>query len=151
MKPFFSHPFTHLLIRLILGGLFIYAAVNKIADPYQFANDIRNYNLLPYYLINITALFMPWLELYCGLFLIAGLFVRAGSTLIGLMLVVFIMAIISAILRGLDIECGCYGELAIASRVGIKKVIEDVILLVMALYLYLSKTPPWALDHWLKD
>ena len=151
MKGLFSHPITHLMIRLILGGLFIYAAVYKIADPYQFANDIRNYDLLPYYLVNLMALFLPWLELYCGLFLIVGLFVRTGSTLIGLMLVVFIIAIISAILRGLDIECGCYGEMATASRVGLKKVLEDVILLAMAFYLFWDQSSQWAIDDWLKD
>ena len=97
------------LSRLASGGVFIYASVHKILYPALFARDIYNYQLLPDAWINPLAIYLPWLELFCGLALISVRPLRGGAALlIGGMLVAFIAAIISAMARGLDIHCGCF-------------------------------------------
>ena len=97
-----------LCARLILGAVFIYASIDKTLHPADFAQAVYNYQILPDFLINLTAVILPWLELILGLFLVMGLF-REGSVLIvtGL-LVIFLGAMIFNLARGLDIHCGCF-------------------------------------------
>jgi len=94
--------------RLLLGIVFIYAASGKIGDPADFAQAIANYQILPSGWINPTALFLPWLELVCGLGLITGICKQASALLVTLMLGVFTAALAYAAYRGLDIHCGCF-------------------------------------------
>jgi uncharacterized membrane protein YphA (DoxX/SURF4 family) len=103
MEGFFA-----LVARLILGAVFMYASIDKILHPAAFAEAVYNYQILPDYLINLTAIILPWLELVLGIVLVIGLF-RGGSVLIvtGL-LVVFLGAMIFNLARGLDIYCGCF-------------------------------------------
>jgi uncharacterized membrane protein YphA (DoxX/SURF4 family) len=115
--------------RLILGVVFIYASLEKIQNPAGFAQAIYNYRMVPEALINIMAIVLPWLELICGILIIVGVFVRGSALLIGAMLAVFIVALSSAILRGLDISCGCFtleGGRGIAG----KTLVEDILLMV---------------------
>ena len=127
-----------ILFRIILGFIFIYAAMDKIVDPFTFAVDIRNYELTPEIITNIMALTLPWIELFCGLFLILGIFPRTVAFMICTMLIVFILAISMAMLRGLNIDCGCYHTTGNSAKIGFKKLIEDFILLFMAGYLFIS-------------
>jgi uncharacterized membrane protein YphA (DoxX/SURF4 family) len=94
--------------RLLLGIVFLNAAVGKIGDPAAFAIAIANYQILPPAWINPTALFLPWLELVCGLGLMTGFCKHASTLLVTLMLVVFSAALAYAAYRGLDIHCGCF-------------------------------------------
>ena len=105
-----SNKYSVLTIRLILGIVFIWAAIHKIAHPADFAQDIYNYRMLPHTFINFMALTLPWLEIICGVLIILGIFVRGSALLIGFMLFIFIIAISFALLRGLDISCGCFSS-----------------------------------------
>ena|SRR3972149_3211987 len=133
MLKFVSNKYMTLIFRLILGIVFIIASFDKIISPADFASSIRNYRILPLSVINIMALIMPWLELFCGIFLILGVFIRTSSFLILLMLIVFSIAILSAILRGLDIDCGCFKNSVMASKAGWSKFFEDILMILMAL------------------
>jgi uncharacterized membrane protein YphA (DoxX/SURF4 family) len=126
-----------LLFRIIVGLVFIFAAVPKIGDPFGFSINIRNYHLLPASLTNIAAIVLPWIELYAGLFIILGIYIRACSFLFMLLLGVFIFAIASAMWRGFDISCGCFYISQDMAKVGIQRIIEDVLLFVMALQIYI--------------
>lgn len=97
-------------VRVILGGVFIYAAVPKIADPVAFAGSVANYQLLPYFWNYVAAAVLPFLELICGILLVTGYRVRTGAFLIALLNLAFIAALASAIARGLDIDCGCFRQ-----------------------------------------
>ena len=97
-----------LCARLILGAVFIYASIDKIAHPEAFAKAVYNYQILPGFLINLTAIILPWLELILGLFLIIGLFREGSAFIVTLLLIVFFVAIIFNLARGLDIHCGCF-------------------------------------------
>ncbi|MDZ7370398.1 MAG: DoxX family membrane protein [candidate division KSB1 bacterium] len=122
-----------LILRLILGVIFIWAAVGKIFDPAQFAENIDNYRLLPYFLTTLTAAILPWLELICGLLLILGRKVAAASLIIIVLNCIFILAIGSAVARGLDIDCGCFSA---GSKVGWVRLIEDFALLAVAVVIW---------------
>ena len=97
-----------LVLRWSLGALFIYASLYKISSPGAFAHQIYNYKILPPWAINPSALVMPWLQLLCGLALILNKGVKGASFCILGMLVVFNVAVASALIRGLDISCGCF-------------------------------------------
>ena len=77
------------LIRLVLAAVFIYAGVIKIANPSGFVENIDNYQILPYLLVTIVALILPWVEVITGLALIFGRWLHGASTLIILMNVVW--------------------------------------------------------------
>ncbi len=103
-----SNRFVFLAIRIVLGVVFIWASIDKIAHPAGFAEAIYNYRMLPYWTINLMAIMMPWLELFCGILLIVGVLWRGSAFMIGVLLAVFIVALSSALIRGLDISCGCF-------------------------------------------
>jgi putative oxidoreductase len=97
-------------VRILLGAIFIYAALLKIADPVAFAGSVAAYKILPYFASYLTAAVLPFVELTCGLLLVCGYRVRGGALIIGAMNLVFIIALSTAILRGLDIDCGCFKQ-----------------------------------------
>jgi putative oxidoreductase len=98
------------VIGIIIGAFFMYAGAVKIIDPVEFARDIDNYKTLPWALGVWLALYLPWLEILCGLGLITGVLYRGGVFILTALMIVFIVASIVAKARGLDISCGCFGH-----------------------------------------
>ncbi|MBU5614253.1 MauE/DoxX family redox-associated membrane protein [Geomonas azotofigens] len=103
-------PMIPLALRIALGAIFIYAAIPKIADPVAFAGSVAAYRILPYFWSYVTAAVLPFLELACGVLLICGIRVRSGALIIGALNVVFMAALSAAMVRGLDIDCGCFRQ-----------------------------------------
>jgi uncharacterized membrane protein YphA (DoxX/SURF4 family) len=97
-------------LRLAIGGLFIYAGAAKAANPARFAFNIDSYQLLPMPSVAALALYLPWLEIACGLSLIVRRLDRGAIALLLAMLAIFIAAAASAAARGIDISCGCFGS-----------------------------------------
>jgi uncharacterized membrane protein YphA (DoxX/SURF4 family) len=98
------------VIAIIIGGIFIYAGAVKVVDPIEFARDIDNYKMLPWQMGVGLALYLPWLEIFCGLALIARVLYRGGVFILTALMVPFIVVTIIAKARGLDISCGCFGH-----------------------------------------
>ena len=99
----------HLLIsRLVLGGIFTYASFDKILHPFEFAEVVYNYQLLPDVLVNIVSLFLPWLELIVGLSLITGIWLHGAVLTCNALLLIFFTTLVFNMARGLDIDCGCF-------------------------------------------
>jgi uncharacterized membrane protein YphA (DoxX/SURF4 family) len=125
------------LLAIALGLIFVYAAVPKILEVDHFARDVRNYRILPVWSHHIVALWLPWMELLAGICIVSGMWKRAGTIVILGLLSVFSAGLISAVVRGLDIDCGCYGntvtELARAHRVGLARILENFAMMVVAL------------------
>ena len=96
------------LSRIIFGGIFIYASLDKITHPFEFARAIHNYQILPDIFVFITAAILPWIELITGIFLVAGIFPRTSSILLSALLGIFTIALGINTLRGLDVSCGCF-------------------------------------------
>ncbi len=126
-------------LRFIVGGVFIWAGILKILDPLEFAQGIDNYRAFPRFISFFLALVLPWLEVICGSFLIFGLFRKASAFLVSCFLAGFLLLVTSAILRGLDIDCGCFGSLS--RKVDYKLIVADSLLLFFSLnILFLRKS-----------
>ena len=132
------HPMFILFVRIVLGIIFIAASIDKIIDPASFARDIANYHVVPYGLENMIAIFLPWLELFIGLSLIFGFMVDGASLISGVLLILFILIIFQATMRGFNIECGC--GLKEGDLVGWRKIFEDIVFLLGAYLVYKRKT-----------
>src|ERR1700732_1426904 len=107
---FFRSNIAWRVVDLIIGGIFIYAGVIKVWDPIGFANDIDNYKILPWAVGVRLAFYLPWLEIFCGLALIARRLYLGGLSILTALISIFIVATVAAKVRGLDITCGCFGH-----------------------------------------
>jgi len=144
MKKFLGIDGLFLFLRIVLGCIFIYASFYKIESPGAFAHQIYNYKLLPPWAINPLAITLPWLQLFCGVALLFGWAKKAASFWILLMILVFQGAVASALIRGLNISCGCFksgGAPATWTTFG-----RDSLLLLLAAgnFLYSLKRRPYA-------
>ncbi len=97
-------------IRLGLGAVFIYAGFIKIREPAAFAGSVAAYQVLPYFFNYLVAATLPWVELLSGMLLITGYRIKAAAAIIAGMNAVFIILLASTIVRGLDIDCGCFRQ-----------------------------------------
>lgn len=127
------------LARLAMAGIFIYASLDKIAQPAAFAKDVYNYQILPDALINLTALVLPWLELFLGLCLLAGIWLPGAVLAVNGLLVVFLAALLFNTTRGLDINCGCFSTGAEAAAMSTTYyLIRDIAFLVIGAFLFVG-------------
>lgn len=127
MKNLFSNIYLLLLIRLVLGFIFIYAGAEKISDLEAFAISISNYRLLPVSTLNFFAITLPWIELVAGVLMVFGIAVKENSSIVFSMLIIFTIAIIISLFRGLSIDCGCFGK---GSQIGLLKLGENTLMII---------------------
>ncbi len=129
-----------LLCRLIVGGVFIYASLDKLTHPQAFATVIHNYHLVPYALLHPVALLLPMVEFVLGSALVVGVGRRGAALLAALLTLVFMGGIASALSRGLDISCGCFNT-AGGHAVGLSLLWRDLGLLLLCLPPLLLRNP----------
>jgi uncharacterized membrane protein YphA (DoxX/SURF4 family) len=139
------NPYLLLVFRLVLAGVFLYAAFQKIDKPLAFADEIRMYRILdvgaPLY---IAAIVLPWIELLCGLSLLTGIFLRGSALILLVLNAVFLVAVSIRTFGVMSEEgiaftkvyfdCGCgFGE-----TYAWKKLAEDAFFLLFSLALLLA-------------
>jgi uncharacterized membrane protein YphA (DoxX/SURF4 family) len=140
----------NLILRLILGGIFLASAVVKIwnvqvshahaiqfshvPDLAIFARDVTSYHVPPRELANLVAITLPWIELLAGGLLVCGIWKQASALVITALMIVFLAAIGWAVAHGYDIRCGCFGTVD-ARRVGFTALAQDTALLAIAMWL----------------
>ena len=100
------------LLDFLIAAVFIYAGALKVLDPRGFAIDIDNYKILPWPIVVAFAFYLPWLEIFCGLALVARKFYGGGLSILTALVAVFIVAGVFAKARGIDISCGCFGHVS---------------------------------------
>ncbi len=105
---FLTHRAVLRLVGICIGGIFIYASLDKIAHPDRFADVVNDYQMLPLIFINAFALAMPWIEMLAGAALVVGIWRRAAGLILTALTVAFMVGIAQAEIRGLEIECGCF-------------------------------------------
>lgn len=119
------------LCQIAIGLVFAWAALAKIGDPKAFAEQIHNFRIVPVAFENVVAFALPWIELVAALALVLGHHARAGAVLVFWLLAGFTLAVVAALARGLDFECGCFGT-ADATHVGWVKVLQNLAMLAVA-------------------
>ena len=107
---FLGSRWLNLIARFVVGGLFFYAAFEKVLHPAAFAMAVRGYKLIPFSLSNLFAIAVSWSEIVAATLLILGILTRKAAGAIFLLLIVFIAAITAVMVRGMVIDCGCFGE-----------------------------------------
>jgi len=121
-------------LEVVLGGLFFYAGLQKVLHPYEFAEAVLAYQLLPESLVGVAVAGLPWLEIAAGLCLVAGLKRRSCLLLLTALVAGFLVVILITMARGLSIDCGC--GLFFQRQVGMGAVLEDAVLFIWAGGLY---------------
>jgi uncharacterized membrane protein YphA (DoxX/SURF4 family) len=131
-----------LATRLILGGVFVFASIDKILHPAAFAEAVYNYQILPDSLINLAAIVLPWLELVIGSLLIIGVWMPGTVIISNLLLLTFIGVLVYNTSRGLDIHCGCFSTEPSENPLSIWTIARDALFLVPAAYLlFVNRVP----------
>lgn len=128
MKP------LHILLHLLLGGVFLYAGALKAWNPMTFLDDVRSFDLLTDPYAAWLALFLPWLEIFSGIAVITGLLRKGALLVLNGSLLVFLVAIGISWYRGIDIQCGCFGSSDATSNYQ-ELILRDLALLGLGLYL----------------
>lgn len=132
LKSFLLDRRTVRASQILIGALFAVAALAKLGDLHAFAEQIHNFRLVPWGLENLAAMSLPWIELIAAMALVFGVRARAGGLVAATLVALFTLAVLIAMGRGLDIECGCFGT-GDATRVGLLKVLENAAMLALAL------------------
>lgn len=121
-----------LVSRLVLGGLFVYASLEKIAHPLIFAELIYNYRILPAEAVNLSSLILPWVEFLAGALLISGRLTLPSASILILLILAFCAAVGFNLARGLDFKCGCFTTSPQAKSAGLETLFTELALLVPA-------------------
>ncbi len=143
------HPALPWLLGIGLGAVFIYASIDKIEQPREFARIVYHYRLIGpsatvgFVPANALAVMLPWVEALTGLLLVVGVWRREAALTAGLLLVMFLVAVGWALAHGIDVEnCGCFSVSGEGRAAGVKLILQDVGLLAIALVL--AFVPPRA-------
>jgi uncharacterized membrane protein YphA (DoxX/SURF4 family) len=137
------------VLAVALGAVFLYASFDKIAHPGEFARIVYHYRLIgpsqevgPW-AANLLAVTLPWIEVMVGLSLVTGVWRREGAALAAALLLVFVGAVAAALWRGIDIEnCGCFSVTGAGRAAGLKLVLGDAALVLVALLLAFEPARP---------
>ncbi len=147
MRRVIDNHWLTMAFRLFVGASFVVASFYKIVEPGLFARSIWYYHMVPGDLINAMALLLPWVELIVGLCLILGIYFRGAVLLVNLMVIMFMIALISAAARGIDIDCGCFKPGKESSQSALNTLWYDLVLLVMTLQLWFTRSRRWMLKR----
>jgi len=122
-----------LALRVLLALVFLYAAYTKLRQPWMlFAMSIDAYQLFPQWAVLLLGHWLPWLEVLIGVFLLVGVLLRyvaAGATVL---LIIFFALMTRAFIKGMTIDCGCFG---LGEAISAKTLLRDGFLLTLSIVL----------------
>ena len=150
MRQLLTNHYVSFFSRLVLGGVFLYAGATKIGDPGGLASSIRAYDIsLPEWFVTLSAHSLPLLEILLGLYLLAGLFTRGAAWAANLLTILFTLALVQGALRGLAIDCGCFGSTSSSSGGAVSlwlDILRDLGLLALGVQLALAPPGKFSVD-----
>lgn len=146
----------NLLARIVLGSVLILAGALKVGDPVGSVLAVRAYQLLPDTPAMWVGYALPWMEIVIGVMLLVGLAVRLNAVFSSILMAVFIFGIASVWVRGLNIDCGCFGgggEVAAEGRDAryLSDILRDVLFLGCAMYLVVFPRSSLSVDRLLSS
>lgn len=128
--------------RLSSAGLWLVAAAGKLKDPVKFMGGVEQYGLVPAWAVPALGVTLPGMELALGLCLLTGWRVKPAALLANALMLVFIVAMLSAMARGLELDCSCFDLLNFGpSIVGWKTVGRDLTMMLPTLWLAFWERP----------
>jgi protein-disulfide isomerase/uncharacterized membrane protein YphA (DoxX/SURF4 family) len=153
-RPQQIRPWLGLALRLLLGIVFIVAGTQKVGDPSSFVRATRAYQVLPDWLARATGYGLPYLEIAAGVLIVLGIATRVAAAALSILLVGFLIGIIQASARGLQIECGCFGgggKVAAGQNASYTwDILRDAGLLIAAVYLIVWSVTKYAVDDFVR-
>jgi uncharacterized membrane protein YphA (DoxX/SURF4 family) len=126
-----------LAVSIAVAAVFIYAGIDKLRDPLQFADSTAAFAILPAVFINLLVMGLPPFEIASGVLLLAPRTRRVGALAVAVISVMFFTALASALLRGLTLDCGCFGVGAPSRPRMWLELALDVMLFSGAMFVYL--------------
>jgi uncharacterized membrane protein YphA (DoxX/SURF4 family) len=141
IQPIASHPILRrcrFVLRILIAALFLFAAITKLFDPSLFAQQIANYQLTPWPGTAALVVFLPALELCVGICLLFGRWEGGALVWLAVLLVIFSGALLSAIVRGLSIDCGCFGR-SVENTGTLWPLLRNLVLLAVTGFLWVSR------------
>ncbi|WP_304050385.1 MauE/DoxX family redox-associated membrane protein, partial [Jatrophihabitans endophyticus] len=143
-------PWLGSVIRLVLGGIWIWAAVSKLGEPRTFTQTVRAYQATPEWLSKAIGYGLPVLELIVGVLLVLGLATRLAAAVSGVLFVVFLVGLVQAAARGIQLECGCFGGGGASTTTHYTlDIIRDLVLLALAAFLVVWAWTRISVDEYL--
>ena len=144
-------PWVGTVFRLVLGGVFLWAGLAKLADPRGFVQAVRAYDATPEWLSKGIGYGLPILEVCLAVLLILGVITRIAAAITAVLMLVFLIGIVQAAVRGLKLDCGCFGGggATQGSTTYTLDILRDVGLLLIAVYLIVWPMTRWSVDEYL--
>lgn len=148
MKTILANDYVNWTLRTLVGLVLIVAAVDKVADPSAFAESIANYRILPETIGLGFATVLPWIELLSGLAILFGVMRQGAALLASGLFVLFILVLLSALVRGLDIACGCFTQDPDVGMVSWMRILENTGLLLASLAIFRSANSTFSVEEY---
>lgn len=144
-----THPWLAVLGRVLVGGVFVVAGVSKLLLPHaEVVAHVQQYQVLPAWLVSLTATALPWLEVGSGTALLLGFCTTPAALLIALQLVSFCVLMVIVLAAGIAIEdCGCFGQLGL-SETPLQVLVRDVVMLGFLVPVFCRRRDALGLDAW---
>ena len=139
-----------LVARVVVGVVWIWAALAKLPYPADSVRAVRAYRLLPEAIVPTVGHALPMVEILVGFIILVGLFTRPTAVVSALLFLAFVIGIASAWARGLQIDCGCFGGGGFDSNATSKypwEIARDGGLLLLSLYLVWRPRSPLSVDN----
>ena len=143
-------PWFGLISRLVLGGILLVAGWLKAFEFDTAQMAVRAYQVLPISVANVVGVILPWAEIAMAILLILGVAIRPMAIATAALMLLFIAAITQAGLRGLSIDCGCFGgggTVEPGQTKYLQEIARDFIFFFLAAYLYKYPVTKWALER----
>ena len=103
--------------RLVLGSVFCVSGYLKVIETFRFASDIVAYDVIPHDWVPLVAGILPWVEITIGIALLTGTLLGGSALMSSILMACFIFFQASALFRGLEVSCGCFGSSSLSDPV----------------------------------
>lgn len=142
------------IFRIMIGGIFLLAGLAKISDPVRFLLTLREFQLFPEMSLRFLAVYIPWLEFVLGLSILLGVMHRTSALMLAGLNTLFIIAIGSVILRGIEVDCGCFGLFAdilkLPDMADWKAIVRNLVFTGMCIGIFIIRKTGISLEGYLK-
>jgi uncharacterized membrane protein YphA (DoxX/SURF4 family) len=143
------------ILRIIIGGIFLVSGLAKISDPVRFLLTLREFRLFSESIVPFTAVFLPWLEFFLGLSVVLGVLYRTSALMLAGLNMMFIIALGSVMVRGFEIDCGCFGLVAdilkLPDMADWKAVVRNVMFITLCAVIFAIDRTVLSLEGYIKE